>query len=128
MEREEFEDLLIRALAELPPEFQDMLDNVDVMVEERPSPEQLLESGLSDSDDLLGLYEGLPHTERSHWYHMALPDKITLFQEPIEAKCRSEEEVAEEIRRTLRHEIAHHFGIDDDRLDMIENEREKGEK
>ncbi len=125
MEREEFEDLLVRALSELPLEFQDRLENVDVMVEERPSREQLLESGLEHSDELLGLYEGMPHTERTHWYHMALPDRITLFQEPIEAKCRSEAEVAEELRRVLCHEIAHHFGIDDDMLDMIENEKEK---
>jgi predicted Zn-dependent protease with MMP-like domain len=123
MECEEFEDLLVRALSELPLEFQDKLENVDIIVEERPSREQLLESGLEYDDELLGLYEGLPHTERTRWYHMVLPDRITLFQEPIEAKCRSKEEVAEEIRRVLCHEIAHHFGIDDDRLDVIENEK-----
>jgi len=123
MEREEFEDLLVRALSELPLEFQDKIENVDIVVEERPSREQLLESGIEHSDELLGLYEGLPLTERPRWYHMVLPDRITLFQEPIEAKCRSKEEVAEEIRRVLCHEIAHHFGIDDDRLDVIENEK-----
>ena len=123
MECEEFEDLLVRALSELPLEFQDKLENVDIIVEERPSREQLLESGLERDVELLGLYEGLPHTERTRWYHMVLPDRITLFQEPIEAKCRSKEEIAEEIRRVLCHEIAHHFGIDDDRLDVIENEK-----
>ena len=123
MECEEFEDLLVRALSELPLEFQDKLENVDIIVEERPSREQLLESGLEHDVELLGLYEGLPHTERTRWYHMVLPDRITLFQEPIEAKCRSKEEIAEEIRRVLCHEIAHHFGIDDDRLDVIENEK-----
>jgi len=123
MECEEFEDLLVRALSELPLEFQDKLENVDIIVEERPSREQLLESGLEHDVELLGLYEGLPHTERIRWYHMVLPDRITLFQEPIVAKCRSKEEIAEEIRRVLCHEIAHHFGIDDDRLDVIENEK-----
>jgi predicted Zn-dependent protease with MMP-like domain len=123
MEREEFEDLLVRALSELPLEFQDKIENVDIVVEERPSREQLLEFGIEHGDELLGLYEGLPLTERPRWYHMVLPDRITLFQEPIEAKCRSREEVAEEIRMVLCHEIAHHFGIDDDRLDLIEHER-----
>ena len=123
MEREEFEDLLVRALSELPPEFQDRIENVDIVVEERPSREQLLEFGIEHGDKLLGLYEGLPLTERPRWYHMVLPDRITLFQEPIEAKCRLREEVTEEIRRVLCHEIAHHFGIDDDRLDVIENEK-----
>ena len=123
MECEEFEDLLVRALSELPLEFLDKLENVDIIVEERPSREQLLESGIEHDVELLGLYEGLPHTERTRWYHMVLPDRITLFQEPIEAKCRSKEEVAEEIRRVLCHEIAHYFGIDDDRLDVIENEK-----
>ena len=125
MECEEFADLLVRALSELPLEFQDKLENVDIIVEERPSREQLLVSGLKHDVELLGLYEGLPHTERTRWYHMVLPDKITLFQESIEAKCRSKEEVAEEIRSVLCHEIAHLFGIDEDRLNMIEDEKEK---
>ncbi len=124
MEHEEFEDLLAKAFSELPLEFQDKLENVDIIVEERPSREQLLDYGVEYDDELLGLYEGLPHTERTRWYHMVLPDKITLFQESIEAKCRSKEEVAEEIRSVLCHEIAHLFGIDEDRLNMIEDEKE----
>ena len=95
------------------------------MVEERPSPEQLLESGLEYDDELLGLYEGVPHTQRTHSYDMVLPDRITLFQEQIEANCSSKEEVADEIRSVLCHEIAHHFGIEEERLDMIESEEKK---
>jgi len=125
MERGEFEDSLVRALSELPLEFQEKLENVDILVEGHPSPEQLLESGLGHDDELLGLYEGVPHTQRTRWYDMVLPDKITLFQEPIEANCRSKEEVAKEIKSVLCHEIAHHFGIEEDRLDMIENDKEK---
>ena len=123
MEREEFEALLVGALSELPPEFQDRLENVDVVVEDRPTRSQLIKSGIRHGWDLLGLYEGVPHTQRSRWYNMVLPDRITLFQEPIEAKCRSEEEIADEIKRVLCHEIAHHFGIDDDRLRRMERER-----
>ena len=123
MDRDEFEALIVEALSTLPAEFQDQLDNVDVLVEQLPTREQLAEAGLTHSSDLLGLYEGVPHTERTWGYDMALPDRITLFQEAIEAKCRSDEEVAEEIKRVLCHEIAHHFGIDKDILDRIEESR-----
>ena len=123
MDRDEFEALTVEALSTLPVEFQDQLDNVDVLVEQLPTREQLAEAGLTDSSDLLGLYEGVPHTERTWGYDMALPDRITLFQEAIEAKCRSDEEIAEEIKRVLCHEIAHHFGIDEDILGRIEENR-----
>jgi len=123
MEREKFEALLVRALTELPAEFQDRLENVDMVVEERPTPRQLAKVRLRRGWTLLGLYEGVPHTRRTHSYNMVLPDRITLFQEPIEAKCRSEEEIAEEMKRVVCHEIAHHFGIDDDRLRRMERER-----
>jgi predicted Zn-dependent protease with MMP-like domain len=119
MEREAFEALLLRALSELPSEFQDRLENVDVVVVDHPTRGQLLKSGVGPNRGLLGLYEGIPHTRRSRGYSMVLPDMITLFQKPIEAKCRSEEEIAEEIRRVLYHEIAHHFGIDEDSLSRI---------
>ena len=125
MEREAFEALLLRALSELPSEFQDRLENVDVVVEDRPTRSQLLKSGVRPGWDLLGLYEGVPHTRRSRGYNMVLPDRITLFQGPIEAKCRSEGEIAEEIKRVLCHEIAHHFGSDDRKLQGIENEKRK---
>lgn len=123
MDRDEFEALIVEALSTLPVEFQDQLDNVDVLVEQLPTREQLAEAGLTDSSDLLGLYEGVPHTERAWGYDMGLPDRITLFQEAIEAKCRSDEEIAEEIKRVLCHEIAHHFGIDEDILGRIEENR-----
>ena len=123
MDRDEFEVLIVEALSTLPAEFQDQLDNVDVLVEQFPTREQLAEAGLTDSSDLLGLYEGVPHVERTQGYDMVLPDRITLFQNAIEAKCRSDEEVAEEIKKVLCHEIAHHFGIDEDVLDRIEENR-----
>jgi len=121
MEREEFETLVVEALADLPTEFQDQLENVDVVVEERPTPMQLSRTGLRRGWSLLGLYEGVPHTKRTRAYSMVLPDRITLFQGAIEAKCRSEEEIAGEIKRVLCHEIAHHFGIDEDSLRRIES-------
>ena len=120
MEREAFEALLLRALSELPSEFQDRLENVDVVVVDHPTRGQLLKSGVGPNRGLLGLYEGIPHTRRSRGYSMVLPDVITLFQKPIEAKCRSEEEIAEEIRRVLYHEVAHHFGMSEESLRRIE--------
>lgn len=130
MEREEFEALVVRALTDLPAEFRNKLENIDVVVEERPTRRQLAKSGIRRSWTLLGLYEGVPHTRRTGAYNMVLPDRVTLFQEPIEANCRSEEEIAQAIKRVVCHEIAHHFGIDDDSLSRIESEklRKKGRR
>ncbi len=120
MKQEEFARLVEKAIENLPKEFLDKLDNVDIVVEDYPTPAQLEGSELEDGDTLLGLYEGVPQTERTSNYGMVLPDKITLFQKPIEAKRRNADEVYAEIKKTLRHEIAHHFGISDDRLREIE--------
>lgn len=120
MNQEEFAQLVTRAVEGLPPEFLDKLDNVDIVVEEYPTPARLRKSGLRRGETLLGLYEGVPQTRRGSHYGTVLPDKITLFQKPIEAKCRSDARVYEEIKRVLKHEIAHHFGISDARLREIE--------
>ncbi len=74
--------------------------------------------GMRDNTELLGLYEGVPLTERSE-YSMVLPDKITLFQGSIEAICSTGDEIVEQVRETVVHEVAHHFGIDDDRLEEL---------
>jgi predicted Zn-dependent protease with MMP-like domain len=81
---------------------------------------QLERVGVDNEHTLLGLYEGVPLTQRSSYYGMVTPDKITIFQKPIEEKCRTEEKITREIQRVVRHEIAHHFGISDARLDQIE--------
>jgi predicted Zn-dependent protease with MMP-like domain len=116
MERERFEELVVRAVDRLPEEFQERLDNVEVVVEDYPTPTQMRKGNVRAGSVLLGLYEGVPQTKRSSHYGMVLPDKITIFQKPIEAKCRTDDEIAGEIERVVRHEIAHHFGIGDDRL------------
>lgn len=106
MTRAQFRRLVDRALRSLPARFRQRLDNIDVVVED----------GEEDGD--LGLYEGIPLTERTHDYGMVLPDKITLFQRAIEAECRETgADVYQEICDTLRHEIAHHFGISDERME-----------
>lgn len=116
MERERFEEIIRRTIDNLPAEFLEYLDNVDVLAEDYPTAAQLRKAGVSSGSILLGLYEGIPRTRRSSAYGMVLPDKITIFQKPIERKCRNDDEVAAEIQRVVLHEIAHHFGIDDDRL------------
>ena len=116
--QEEFESLVLDAVEEMPEELLAHLDNVVIVVQEWPSPAQMAESGLSRRDELLGLYEGIPLTDREN-YNLVLPDKITIFQGPVEAMCSTREEMAAEVQDTVAHEIAHHFGIDDERLEEM---------
>jgi len=120
MKKRRFEQLVDRALGSLPLEFQEMLDNVAIFIDDYPSASLLREMGMTADDTLLGLYEGVPQTERTSSYDLVPPDRITLFQRPIEESCDTDAEVAEQIRRTILHEVGHHFGIDDERLDEIE--------
>ncbi|MFC1942965.1 metallopeptidase family protein [Chloroflexota bacterium] len=120
MNQEDFAQLVTKAVEGLPQEFLTELDNVDIVIEDYPSLAQLRKYRLRRRETLLGLYEGVPQTKRGSHYGMVLPDKITIFQKPIEARCRVDAEVYEEIKRVLKHEIAHHFGISDERLLEIE--------
>ena len=116
-----FEKLVRRALDLLPPEFQAHLENVTVVIEEEPDPDLLEEMGfdLDDPEDtLFGLYEGVPLTERRH-DDMLLPDQITIFRGPLLDWAESEEEIVEEVRITVLHEIGHFFGIDEDRMEEL---------
>ena len=115
MTRAQFEALVRQALADIPERIRSHVDNVDVVVEDWPSRAQLVGSGIEEEQYLLGLYEGIPLTDR-YDYGMVLPDKITLFQKAIEEVCSSEDEVVAEVRDTVVHEVAHHFGIDDEAL------------
>ena len=108
MSREDFEDAVRDALDEIPDELAEIMDNVVVLVEDEAPP---------DGPELLGLYEGTPLTERTGWWAAAsLPDRITVFRNPTLAVCRDRDEVVAEVAVTVIHEIAHHFGIDDERL------------
>jgi predicted Zn-dependent protease with MMP-like domain len=119
-----FEELVAEAVEALPEEFRARLENVDVVVEDLPDSGQLSRSDVKRGMTLLGLYEGVPLTQRHSAYGMVAPDKITIFQKTIEAKCGHDEiEIKAEIQRVVRHEIAHHFGIGDARLDEIEKDR-----
>ena len=116
MSRERFERLVVEALASIPESLRARMENVAVVVEEWPTPDHLESAGLDEDDLLFGLYEGTPLTERGVLAEAILPDKITIFQGPLEEACASEEEIREEVRTTIIHEVAHHFGFDEERL------------
>ncbi len=126
MEKDQFEAYVLDAVEALPQEFKDKLENVDVVVQDWPDREQMGKLGLRNRYQLLGLYEGVPQTARSRGYSMVMPDKISIFQKPIEATCHTAAEVVEQIGAVVRHEIAHHFGISDATLYRIEREKRKG--
>ena len=119
MRRREFEKLVSDALEGLPPAIQGMLENVAVLVQLWPTREQLRANGMRRRDELLGLYEGTPLTERGSGYGMVPPDRVTIFQGPLEALVDSQERLAKEVRDTVVHELAHHFGISDEDLERV---------
>jgi predicted Zn-dependent protease with MMP-like domain len=116
MDRERFEGLVERALLALPEQFSERLSNVDVEVEYYPSPDDLRVTRARRGQTLLGLYRGVPVTRRGLGYNMVPPDRIIIFQRPIELTCRSDDEIIERVGHVVRHEIAHAFGIDDETL------------
>jgi predicted Zn-dependent protease with MMP-like domain len=123
MDRQEFEGLVGRAIESLPPEFQTKLENVDIVVEEWPTGAQLRQARTRSRWQLLGLYQGVPQTRRGRGYGLVMPDKISIFQRAIEAQCRYGYEVEAKVGEVVRHEIAHHFGTDDETLRRIERRR-----
>ncbi|MEX0785151.1 MAG: metallopeptidase family protein [Dehalococcoidia bacterium] len=119
MARGNFLKLVRRALAEIPHPYSEWLENIDVVVERRPSREQRHTTGLAPDETLFGLYEGVPLTERGSEYGLVLPDKITIFQEPLEREFQNDAELVDEVRNTVLHELAHHFGISDHELERL---------
>ncbi len=121
MEKEEFERLVAEAVEALPEEFRKKLENIDVVVEDWPDRWQVSQARLGRGMTLLGLYEGVPLTQRPSSYGLVPPDKITIFRKAIEAICGLDREaIKSEVQRVVRHEIAHHFGIGDARLRQLE--------
>jgi predicted Zn-dependent protease with MMP-like domain len=113
---ERFEALVAEALDGLPESFMRHMQNVEVIVEAWPAARTLRDAGVPRGETLFGLYEGIPLTERTTSYGNVLPDRITIFQGPIESACASEDEVRAEVQDTVVHEFAHFFGIGDDEL------------
>jgi predicted Zn-dependent protease with MMP-like domain len=126
MNRDRFEELVAKAIDDLPEEFRRGLENVDVVVQDYPDRSQLARVGRGMT--LLGLYEGIPQARRTHGYGMVLPDRILIFRKPIQEMCRSESDVEAEIGRVVRHEIAHHFGLDEEELRRVEAKNRRRKK
>jgi predicted Zn-dependent protease with MMP-like domain len=132
MTRDEFDVLVEEALATIPERFRDALKNVAIVVEDEPTPEQLASVDYEDDDPLpedstlLGLYEGVPLTERKWDDGNRLPDKVTLFQFPIEDASEDDDDVVIAIGETLIHEIGHYFGLSEDEIQAIEEEYWRG--
>ncbi len=119
MRRPLFERMVNEAWEELPARFRDRLDNVLIVVDDFADPETLRLAGVRHPSQLLGFYHGVPLTERTSGYNMVAPDKISLYRVPILQQCANPGDVWEMVRRVLRHELAHYFGIDDDRLEEL---------
>ena len=111
MDRHRFRRLVQRALAALPPAIDDYLDNVAIVIEREPAPEDAADARIAPGDELFGLYVGTPLTARSE-YHMTLPDRIVIYQGPLERSFHPRD-IPAEVRRTVLHELAHHFGFDE---------------
>ena len=116
MNRRDFEQLVIEALDGLPADIGRMLDNVEVTISSFPSPAQIERAGLPRGGMLFGLYEGVPQTRRTIHYGLVPPDKITIFQRPIEKVFNTPAAIRAQVRKTILHEIGHHFGLSEQRL------------
>ncbi len=122
MDREKFEKLVWQGIEAIPKRFLEKLDNVDIVIEDEPTPAQMRKLKLGQGVKLFGLYEGVPQTKRGY-YAWVLPDKITIFQKPIEEVCFTDEQVKQRVKNTVWHEIAHHFGMDEERVRRVERKR-----
>lgn len=127
MDKNAFETLVERALDRLPRRFKKKLENMLIEVEPAPDPEVLRDMGI-ESGTLFGLYQGVPLTEREWNFGNVLPDRIVIYQQPIEAEARSASEMEEIVMDTVKHEIGHYFGFTDDELYEIEDENDKKRK
>ena len=127
MTREKFEKLVAEAMALIPKRFRLEMKNIAVVVEDEPSAELLDEMEIEPPDSLYGLYQGTPLPERTWGYGNTLPDRVTLFQKPIEEDSEDEDEVRAVIGETLIHEVGHYFGLSEEEIEEIEERYWRGE-
>ena len=118
MRRSDFERLVLQALEEIPDKFRDALQNIDIQVRWRPTIAELRRVGVRRGS-LFGLYVGTPLTKRGHHYSMTVPDTILVYQHTHERHCRNDDEIVEQVRQTVLHEVGHYLGIDEDRLQEL---------
>ena len=127
MTRPEFERLVVEAVTLIPKRFRREMKNIALVVEDEPSDELLEEMEIDPPDSLYGLYQGTPLTERTWGYGNTLPDRITLFQRPIEEDCDDEDEIRAVIGETLIHEVGHYFGLSEEEIEDIEERYWRGD-
>lgn len=120
MEDTDFEELVNKALDALPKRFLENLNNVAIVTADKPTPEERIELKLRCNETLFGLYQGIPLTKRGSNYSLVIPDKITIFKLPILAVSHSREEIAEQVRHTVWHEVAHFYGLDHPQIHKLE--------
>jgi len=113
---DEFEELVAQALEEIPEDFLEKMENVDVIVEEAPSRDLLRKMGLEGRGTLFGLYQGVPRPKRSTFQIINMPDRITIYRGPIVRAFRNRRQIVDQVKRTVLHEVAHHFGFSEERL------------
>lgn len=123
MNRTNFEKIVEEGIRAIPEKFLRKLDNVAIVIEDEPTPAQKKKLNIHSNWTLLGLYEGVPQAKRGASYSAVLPDKITIFQKPIEADARNEKDLKEIVKNTVWHEIAHHFGMNEARVRQAEARR-----
>ena len=127
MTREEFERLVEEALRDIPSRFRRAMQNVAVVVEDAPSAHVLEDLEIEPGDTLFGLYQGTPLPERGWGYGNALPDRISIYQRPIEEACRDEEDIRSCVAETVIHEFGHYFGMTEEEIEEIEDKYWRGE-
>jgi len=125
LNRKEFEKIVKKGIEAIPEKFLRKLENVVIIIEDKPSPDQRKKLDIHRGWTLFGLYEGVSQLERGTNYTFVLPDKITIFQKPIEEEARDEEDLKKIVENTVWHEIAHHFGMDETRVCQVEAKRQK---
>ncbi|HIC91200.1 MAG TPA: metallopeptidase family protein [Syntrophaceae bacterium] len=120
MTRARFEQLVTKAVKDLPQGFKKKMENIAIVVEDWPSREILSSMGIRRRNNLLGLYQGVPYPRRGFDYGNVLPDKITIYQRPIESLCRTDHDVKRKIQEVVIHEIGHYFGLTEQKLGELE--------
>lgn len=125
LDHEEFENIVAQGIEAIPAEFLVKLSNVAIVIEDEPTAEQRKKIKLRGNDLLFGLYEGVPQSQRGFNYTAVLPDKITIFKKAIESSAQNKEDLKEIVRNTVWHEIAHHFGADEERVNRAEQKRRR---
>jgi predicted Zn-dependent protease with MMP-like domain len=127
MTRDEFKQLVLEAVTLIPRRFRHEMKNLALVVEDEPAPELLAEMEIEPPDSLYGLYHGTPLPERSWGHGNTLPDRITLYQRPIEEDCEDEDEIRAVIGETLIHEVGHYFGMSEEEIEEIEEKFWRGD-